>query len=618
MSHRTDGLHHDGSAVFVSNPYPKLGEKVTLTLRAPLDAPIKEVFVRSLPDGEGHLSAMKLARKDAVSAYWQGELTITMPRMNYRFALRTYQDGTYVYNAAGVHRAEQPDFYDFKLLADYQAPLWVHDRVFYQIFPDRFHNGDPALTEKIGAWEDDGYRPKIRNWDELPRRWEEGGAVDFFGGDLPGITAKLDYLQALGVNALYLTPIFDSRSNHRYNITDFFNVDPVLGGNQALVQLREALDARGMALILDVTPNHLGSQHPWFTSALNDPTSETAEYFTLDDSAMGYVAWLGVKTLPKLNYRSEKLRDVMYRGENSVLRTWLKAPYRIDGWRLDVANMTARQGEIQLGDEVWRGVRESLKAYKPDTYIMGENYFDGSHQLQGDQLDATMNYSGFNIPMWRWLSGYLGTWQFTDKYDDPLPSEVLAEQMTLFRAAIPWVIATQQFNQLCSHDSVRILNIVKGDKARMKLGLSLLMTYPGVPCVYYGDEIGLEGAGDPDNRRPMIWDDSRWDTDLLTHYRTMIALRKTQPALINGGYQQLIAHGDVFAFTRHTPAQRLVIVAHRSDTASAPYTLSVAQGGFADGVALVDMLTQQTFTVQNGAIDLGAMPANAFYLLEAR
>jgi glycosidase len=136
--------------------------------------------------------------------------------------------------------------------------------------------------------------------------------------------------------------------------------------------------------------------------------------------------------------------------------------------------------------------------------------------------------------------------------------------------------------------------------------------------VYYGDEIGLEGAGDPDNRRPMIWDESRWDTDLLTHYRTMIDLRKTQPALINGGYQQLIAHGDVFAFTRHTPAQRLVIVAHRSDSASAPYQLHVAQGGFADGVTLVDLLTQQTFTVQNGAIDLGAMPANAFYLLEAR
>lgn len=618
MTHWTAGLHHDGSEVFVSNPYPKLGETVTVTLRAPLDAPLKEVFVRSLPDGEAHLSKMTLAHKDTVSAYWQGKFTVMMPRMNYRFTLRAHQEGTFIYNAAGVHRAEQPDFYDFKLLADYQAPLWVHNAVFYQIFPDRFHNGDPTLTEKIGAWEDDGYRPKIRNWDELPRRWEEGGAVDFFGGDLPGITAKLDYLQALGVNALYLTPIFDSRSNHRYNITDFFNVDPVLGGNEALAKLREALDARGMYLVLDVTPNHLGSQHPWFTEALKNRDSETAEYFTLNDSEMGYVAWLGVKTLPKLNYRSEKLRDVMYRAENSVLRSWLKPPYRIDGWRLDVANMTARQDAAQLGDEVWREVRESLKADKPDTYIMGENYFDGSHQLQGDQLDGTMNYSGLNIPLWRWLSGYQGVWQFSDQYDAPLPSETLAEQTTLFRAAIPWVIATQQFNQLCSHDSVRILNIVKGDKARMKLGLSLLMTYPGVPCVYYGDEIGLAGGGDPDNRRPMIWDESRWDTDLLTHYRTMIDLRKTLPALINGGYQQLVAQGDVFAFTRHTPAQRLVMIAHRSDTASAPYCLPVAHGGLADGVTLIDLLTQHAYTVQNGTIDLGAMPANAFYLLEVR
>lgn len=618
MTHWTAGLHHDGSEVFVSNPYPKLGETVTITLRAPLDAPLKEVFVRSLPDGEAHLSRMTLTHQDTVSAYWQGNLTVMMPRMNYRFTLRAHHEGTFIYNAAGVHRAEQPDFYDFKLLADYQAPLWVHNAVFYQIFPDRFHNSDPTLTEKIGAWEDDGYRPKIRNWDELPRRWEEGGAVDFFGGDLPGITAKLDYLQTLGVNALYLTPIFDSRSNHRYNITDFFNVDAVLGGNEALAQLREALDARGMSLVLDVTPNHLGSQHPWFTEALRNRDSETAEYFTLDDSEMGYVAWLGVKTLPKFNYRSQKLRDVMYRAENSVLRSWLKPPYSIDGWRLDVANMTARQDAAQLGDEVWREVRESLKAHKPDTYIMGENYFDGSHQLQGDQLDGTMNYSGFNIPLWRWLSGYLGVWQFTDKYDDPLPSEVLAEQMTLFRAAIPWTIATQQFNQLCSHDSVRILNIVKGNKARVKLGLSVLMTYPGVPCVYYGDEIGLEGGSDPDNRRPMIWDESRWDSDLLTHYRTMIDLRKTLPALINGGYQQLAAQGDVFAFTRHTPSQRLVMLAHRSDTASAPYQLPVAQGGLADGVTLIDLLTQRAYTVQNGTIDLGVLPANAFYLLEVR
>jgi alpha-glucosidase len=308
----------------------------------------------------------------------------------------------------------------------------------------------------------------------------------------------------------------------------------------------------------------------------------------------------------------------MYRAENSVLRSWLKPPYRIDGWRLDVANMTARQDAAQLGDEVWREVRESLKADKPDTYIMGENYFDGSHQLQGDQLDGTMNYSGLNIPLWRWLSGYQGVWQFSDQYDAPLPSETLAEQTTLFRAAIPWVIATQQFNQLCSHDSVRILNIVKGDKARMKLGLSLLMTYPGVPCVYYGDEIGLAGGGDPDNRRPMIWDESRWDSDLLTHYRTMIDLRKTLPALINGGYQQLVAQGDVFAFTRHTPAQRLVMIALRSDTASTPYCLPVAHGGLADGVTLIDLLTQHAYTVQNGTIDLGAMPANAFYLLEVR
>lgn len=618
MTHWTAGLHHDGSEVFVSNPMPAMGETVTLTLRAPLDAPITRVFIRSLPDGEGHLTPMHIAHTDATSTYWQGEFKITMPRNHYRFRILTENDGMYFYNAAGVQRPDGPDYFDFKILADYQAPAWIKNTVFYQIFPDRFCNGDPSLTEKVGAWEEDGYTPHIRGWDEMPKRWEIGGAVDFFGGDIPGIIQKLDYLESLGVNALFLNPIFESRSNHRYNITDFFNVDAVLGGNEWLAKLREELDKRGMYLILDVTPNHLGSKHPWFTSALADRTSETAEYFTLDDSEMGYVAWLGVKSLPKFNYRSEKLRDMMYRAENSVLRHWLKPPYRIDGWRLDVANMVARQDESQVADEVWRQAREALKADKPDLYIMGENYFDGSHQLQGDQLDATMNYMGFNIPMWRWLSGYDGAWQPGAKDETMIPSEVLAEQLRLYRAAIPWVIAAQQFNQLGTHDTVRILNIVKGDKARERLGVALMMTYPGVPCVYYGDEIGMEGAGDPDNRRPMIWDESRWDSTLLEHYRAMIALRRQHPALIDGGYQQLDAQGDVFAFMRHTRAQRLVMVAHRSAQASAPYVLPVAAGGIADGAQLVDLLTGAAFTVENGAVQLGALPANGFYIFEVR
>lgn len=602
--HWASGVHHDGSSVYVSNPIPRMGEVVTVTVRVPKDAPVTAVFVRTVPDGEAHFAAMTPTREDAVSVFWEGPLKAHQPRNNYRFKLLTPHGAFHLYQS-GLARYDGPDWGDFILAADLQTPEWVHETVFYQIFPDRFANGDPSITPPEGAWDEGGIKVTRRSWDDTPRPWRESGAVEFFGGDLIGIREKLDYLQALGVNALYLTPIFPSYSNHRYNIHDFYSVDPYLGGDQALIDLRNALSARGMYLMLDVTHNHTGDRHPWFIAARQDPNAPTADYYTFHSRPDGYESWLGVKTLPKLNYKSEKLRDQMYAGKDSVLRYWLRPPFNIDGWRLDVANMAGRQGAVQVGHKVGRGMRAAVKEENPTAYLIGEHFFDSTPHLQGNEFDAVMDYQGLNVPIWRWVAGYDGgSWAEGSKDPTLMPTDAFAEQLRRFRAAVPWIIANQQFHQLCSHDTMRFLTICGGSTAKVKLGLALLMTYPGVPCVYYGDEIGLDGGKDPDNRRPMPWDESRWDHDLLAYYKAFIALRRGSPALKTGGFQDLHAEGNTYVFSRQSPDQHVIVIAHRGDGPYKAFQLNVRAAGVADGAALTDLIGGAVYTVVNGYVTL--------------
>ncbi|MHB8628697.1 MAG: alpha-amylase family glycosyl hydrolase [Aggregatilineales bacterium] len=618
--HWTAGLHHDGSALYVSNPLPRHGERVTIKLRIPDHAPVKGVLLRTAPDGENYFEQMHETGRADGWVWWAGELHATMPSNPYRF--RVYSDeGLHHYTAAGVSRADRPDWFDFKLLADFAAPAWVKSSVFYQIFPDRFAQGDPSHAVKPGEWTSGRFSTQSRPWDAPLLPWHEAGSLDFYGGDLLGISQKIGYLADLGVNALYLTPIFLSYSNHRYDIADFYQVDPHLGGNEALAALRRDLDNAGMRIALDVTLNHCGSQNDWFKKARADLHSPTADYFTFyNDNPGQYESWLGHHTLPKFNYRSEKLRDVLYRDSNSVLRTWLHEPYRIDSWRLDVANMQGRQGEIQLGHKIGRQLRRAVKADVPQTYIFGEHVFDGTPHLQGDELDATMNYQGFTIPLWRWLSGR--DLDFDKAPRDmpavPVSAEALFEQWNLYRAAIPWVVAAQQFNLVDSHDTPRILDKVGGDKALVRLAAALLLTYPGVPCVYYGDEIGLPGGRDPDNRRPMPWNEREWDIDLRMYYQKLIGLRRVAPALQHGGYQELFASDGLLAFQRQSAEQRLIVVGYRGPALLATALIPVWHSGLRNGARLIDVLGNGEFVVENGAIRLNGLARGTALILEEK
>jgi alpha-glucosidase len=612
------GLHHDGSEVYVSNPLPKIGETVNVKLRVPKDAPVTYIFIRAMIDGEFFMSPMeRVNKKNKLVQWWEGKLPIHQARTDYRFKLMT-DDGSYFYTAQGIHRADSPDFESFVILGDYNAPLWVRDTVYYQIFPERFWNGDPSNDVQTGEYSLKGHTTVKREWGELPTKWEKSGSLDFFGGDLNGITHKLDYLIDLGINALYLCPIFEADTNHKYDIKDFVNVDKHFGGNEALAELRAETQKRNIKLMLDITPNHCSYQHPWVLDFTENKSSETAEFFYFDELTKSFETWMGVSLLIKLNYSSQKLREIMYRGEDSALKHWLKPPYSIDAWRLDVAQMTGNRGLHQFDHEIWQEVQDAVKSLKPDTYIIGEYFQDSTMHLQGDELDATMNYQGFNMPMRRWLGGE--DWAGHDKhpFSDTtlLPTEALAEQWLTFMGAVAYPITLQQFNQLDSHDTTRILHVTNGDKALVKLGLGLMIGFPGIPCIYYGTEIGMTGFKDPDNRRCMTFDESEWDTDLRSFTQKLIQLRHASHALKHGSFEVLHAEGDLVAFLRQSNEQAVIVVGYRGADTLTNAAIDVSTTGIANGTKLVDWLSDFQITVSNGAVVIPSIAHGQVLLLE--
>lgn len=608
-------IHHSGSSRYVFPNTIQLGDIVTIRLRTALEAPIKQVLLRTEPDGEQHLTPLQTEAREQAAAcsWWRVSIRITMPVTSYRFLIIT-DDAALWYNGSGLHSFNPTDNEDFRILADYQSPEWLKQTVYYQIFPDRFTDGDPSNNVRDGEYEYAGFPARSRPWGASPTVGSRAGMVEFFGGDLAGILAHLDYISELGANALYLNPIFTAFSNHRYDVTDYFSVDPHLGGNPSLIDLRQALTAHGMHYILDIVPNHCGYLHPWFQAALADPSAPTAKYFTFRKHPDEYETWLGIRSLVKLNYRSAALRKVMYASPNSVFRLWLQPPYSADGWRIDVANMLARQGADQLGMEVGRGIRKAIKAENPQAYLMGENFFDASSQLQGDCWDGVMNYSGFALPLRNWLGPvmvYVPGQSQPINTGNPISTSALVKSWGSFRAAIPWVIACQQYNLIGSHDTPRALALLGGNHTLFKLAVILMFTYPGVPSIYYGDEIGLGGGKEMNPRICMNWDPSTWDIELLAFYKVLTSLRRTSPALVNGGFQVLFIDDDTLMYQRDADEEIILVVARRGSSSRSPGPVPVSQGAIADGTEFEEIFTHQRVSIQNGYFLLPELPPGA-------
>ena len=501
------------------------------------------------------------------------------------------------------------------------TPQWFGEGIAYQIFPDRFCR--LALPDPTGMV---GDRWVHGNWADAPEwRPDPDGEVrnrDFFGGSLAGIASKLPYLADMGVTTLYLCPIFESASNHRYNTADYGKIDPMLGTEEDFRSLCAQAGERGIRVILDGVFNHTGSQSLYFNAdgfyptvgAAQSPDSPYADWFSFHPWPTDYDAWWGIRTLPAVREESPGYIDYIIEGENSIVRRWLRAG--AGGWRLDVAD--------ELPDWFIEKIRAVMDRDFPDAFLLGEVWEDASTKvaysrrrryLLGRELHGVMNY-----PFRTSLLEYLRNEQ----------AERFQEAMETLRENYPPAAFYSAMNFLGTHDTPRVLTTLGADVLlesreeraayrlspgerdrglrRLRLAALVLFTFPGAPTVYYGDEAGMEGFEDPFNRGTYPWGGE--DRELQSWFRTLGRLRRDRDALRRGALRWLHAAGPLLAFARETEAESLAAVVNASPeerTLSLPW-----EGGPAE-----DLLTGRRFTPQDGALALDLPPLTGLLLAEA-
>ena len=416
----------------------------------------------------------------------------------------------------------------------------MHDAIFYQIFPDRFCNGDSG-NDPTG----------ILPWDSRPSR------TSFFGGDLAGITKKLDYLQDLGVNALYLTPVFEAPSNHKYDTTDYFRVDPFFGGDDALRELVAALHERKMRIVLDGVFNHCSEEHRFFQDVIaHGSDSLYWDWFTVSgdrvvrDPMPNYACWAGVSSMPEWNHDHPETREYLL----SVVRYWIRE-YGIDGWRLDTVEY--------LPPDFVRDIFRTAKEERSDAYILGEVIGIATSWFKHRALDGVMHYQ-----LWDALVVFFARKEWN--------TARFAGFVRSIWHSYPNEANYTSYTLLGSHDRPRFLTLCGGDKARLILAASFLFTFPGAPAIYYGDEIGLEGGDDPDCRRTFPWDEEDWDNDLLETFRRLAHLRKQEASLRRGTIEFITAHEQHLVFKRKLDGEEIIIAINTGDE-DAPLELNPSE-----------------------------------------
>ncbi len=440
------------------------------------------------------------------------------------------------------------------------TPGWVRDAVFYEIFPDRF-----AASERVR-------KPgPLEPWDAPPT------GHGFKGGDLLGIVEHLDYLEELGITALYLTPIFQSASNHRYHAYDYLRVDPMLGGDEALRVLLDAAHGRGMRVILDGVFNHSGRGFWPFHHVLeNGASSPYRRWFHFDDDALdagrpldaypapgtppgalGYRAWWGLPALPKLNMSEPAVREYVF----EVAEHWLRLG--IDGWRLDVPE--------EIEDETfWHAFRARCRTVRQDAYLVGEVWHVASEWVRGDRFDALMGY-----PLAEAILGFAGGSRLDmevvrshpeyalniERLDGPTFAARLADLLAAYE---PEAVAAQ-LNLLGSHDTPRLRTVLGDDVTGVRLASLIQMTLPGAPCIFYGDEIGIAGGSDPDCRRAFPWDEGAWDHELRDFVRALVRERHGDATLRSDHLEIVAAAGGAMAYQRRLGDARTIVAVNAGD-----------------------------------------------------
>ena len=552
--------HHDGSALYVANQKPKLGERVTLRLRIHSSfGPLKQVMVRQSDSGEGFLTPkFKVFAKRHGWSWYEGQIVMYNPEIHYRFYIELRNGESFWLNGTGLHELDQPDRDDFKINTYNRVPKWASGAVLYQVFPDRFARSADADKRTAPDW------AIAKNWSDPVIGKGPGTAEQFFGGDLKGIEEHLDHLKKLGATILYMTPFFPGGSNHRYDAANFDSVDPLLGGNKALQSLVAKAHSMGLKVMGDLTANHSGDRHEWFVASYKNPKALESEFYYFSDDNKKYDSWWGVKSLPKFNWNSQELRKRFIRGKSSVVAKWLKAPYGLDGWRIDVANMTGWIRDDNFNREIAGTIRDTMDEISPDTFLIGEFTSDAANHVEGDNYQSTMTYSNFTRPTWRWL------WNPKEKRDEGqvgvgrkgIGADQLIQLHQRFAGIFPWHVRMHNLNALDTHDTGRFKTFAIPGAQRVAAGMQF--TFPGIPMVFSGDEFGLDGWNGESSRTPMPWDGERGaDPSMIATYARLAQIRKKHRSLVDGSMRFLYASKEALVYIRESKTESVLVCVSR-------------------------------------------------------
>lgn len=464
--------------------------------------------------------------------YWSIDVNLPFKRMRYAFKCQNNED-TLFYTERGIVDMIPRDisyFFCFPFIHEidqFQAPKWVKDTIWYQIFPERFANGDASTNP-----------PNTLPWGSSPPT-----STNFFGGDFQGIIDRLDYLVDLGINGIYLTPICKAFSNHKYDTIDYFEIDPQFGDKKTFQSFMKACHKRGIKVMLDAVFNHSGFYFAPFQDVLeHGEESLYRDWFHIQEFPIqtnpfpNYDTFAFGASMPKLNTANPAVKDYLLK----VATYWIEA-FNIDGWRLDVAN--------EIDHSFWREFRQTVKAIKPDIYILGEVWHNAQPWLQGDQFDAVMNYPFTNHVLDFFAKDIINAQQFSNR---------MTEVLHMYTKPVNEVA----FNIIDSHDTPRILTVAHNRLERVTFIYLFQFLFTGTPCIYYGDEIGMKGEHDPGCRSCMIWDETKQNHTLLQFIKELISFRKNIPVLTNSDKTTFIptSHNQVIRFERSNRDETIQII----------------------------------------------------------
>lgn len=579
------------SETFVSDMFPEKGDEITVRLAS--DCLLERALLRyDSYTGLSRDCEMRCLGWGDNAYFYESELPIFIADDKLSYYFIVVKGGkTFYYSKAGCKKTVPPFFHRFIIIPSLDAPSWITDATCYQIFPDRFCNGDPSNDVKDGEYEFDGALVQAKAFDSIPEEFDKARCLDFYNGDLKGIEDKLDYLKKLGVSLIYLNPIFSSMTVHRYDSTDFFNIDKKLGGNEALISLIRKAHEMDIRIMMDISINHVGTASAWYEKAKKGD-EECSSYFTREkDGSIKY--WNGVRTLADLDYSSEALRDIIYRSSESAMQKFLKPPFSIDAWRLDVAPEVARTEDKSLCLEVWREARKALKAVKRDLYIVGEGWDDSRIYLDGDAWDSTMNYFGSSRPL-RNLVGeedrFLNPgWGFPPKERERIGAHDFVDAVNSYLEGNNDQMVYFMMNLIDSHDTPRLHNHeIATDDRLLSLSLILYML-PGFPSLYYGDEIKLDGriSSMEGARYPMCWDEKRWNRKYLEWYASLGEIRKKQ-GFGKSAFLMEALDDETISIRRFLPSETLVAVINLSTEDKSLYLDSFLLKGVCGSLLLGD------------------------------